>query len=303
MQHFHHVHRGSPTRFFALLRSLAVLSEEELATVIAMGGAYLGKRRCKSPDRIVRTGQSVSLFFRRPIVMEPVAFDPAWILADHDAYLVAAKPSGVPTQGTRDADYHCFYELLKSHCSGYLGLHHRLDQETSGLLLFSRDRCVNADMARLFRERRISKTYLALCRGTWSESSNDQRIDAALTRVTTDQGSFQRVLASGRSAQTLVSRIASDGDTHLVAAQPITGRTHQIRVHLAHIQLPVLGDLRYGGAPPGPVRLHCARLAWPDLGKLPGGTFQQAPPQPWWQTVSPKLIDAFRDWWNPCPEP
>lgn len=274
------VHRGKAIRFDALMRDLTGLSADEVTLMIAMGGAYVGKQRCKDPEHMVRNGNEVSAYYRLPLVMDPPPFDPDWVLDDGPHLLVAAKPSGLPTQGRRDADFMAFYELLKGHLDGYIGLHHRLDQDTSGLMLFTRSREANSDAARLFAEGLIQKTYLAVVQGEWT-LDDETLIDAPIGAVRQARGTRHQVLPGGKPARTQIKRLASREDQHLIAAMPLTGRTHQIRVHLAAQGLPLRGDRFYGGVGDGGFLLHCAQLRWPKTGILAAGHQRLNPPESW----------------------
>ncbi len=256
-----------------------------------MGGAYVGKRRCKQPDRMIRGGERVAAYYRLPVTMEPPEFDPAWIVADNRRYLVADKPAGLPTQGRRDADYMAFYELLKQHAPGYVGLHHRLDQDTSGLMLFARDRAVNADIGRVFREGLADKRYLAVARGAWPFDEPSALIDAPIGPRREPSGTRQIIDPAGKPARTEIALLAQAEGLLLVAAKPLTGRTHQIRVHLSHCGAPVYGDALYGEPADGGFFLHCAGLAWPASGALPAGRYRSPPPRRWRDALPP----AFQD--------
>ena len=290
------VYRGSPIAFSSLIEKLTGLSARETALLVEMGGAYLGKNRCKDPGHMVKPGMTVEAWYRLPLVMEPIPFDPDWILAGRDGYLIASKPAGIPTQGRRDADYMAFYELLKKALPGYLGLHHRLDQDTSGLMLFTRDRDCNKDAARGFQDRLIHKTYLAVVSGTWPFSGDQETIDAPIGTERGPRGSRHRVMKSGKPALTEITRLAQDGELILVQARPRTGRTHQIRVHLSHFGLPLWNDRFYGSSSTNQrFLLHCARLSWQGLGSLKSGDYRAAVPQIWYDTLPDALTNHLLD--------
>jgi 23S rRNA pseudouridine1911/1915/1917 synthase len=285
------VHRGRPLKFAAVLQQLTGLDDDQIALLIAMGGAYLGKYRCKDGERKVGEGQVVSAWYRLPLVMEPVTFDSAWVVRNGGDYLVAAKPVGLPTQGRRDADYLAFYEILRTNLDGYLGLHHRLDQDTSGLMLFSRRRDLNRDFAKLFKDRRIVKKYLAVTGGAWPFAESSHCLDEPVGR---DQRRFA-VRRDGKPAQTELRLLHQHQGLNLIEARPLTGRTHQIRVHLSHVGMPLLGDHFYGGGGPAGFLLHCHTLAWPQTGKLPAGDYRLAPPQAWFARLPEAFHVALKD--------
>lgn len=289
MQHVQKIHRGRPERFDVLLYRLTGLERNQVALVIAMGGAYIDDLRHKQPETLVSEGKRISAYWREPLVMEPVEFDPCWVVHVDKRVLIAAKPAGLPTQGRRDADYLAFYELLKQHYPGYLALHHRLDQDTSGLMLFGRERELNPDLARLFNEHLIHKTYLAVARGTWPHGAESYLADAPILASRDEEGTRQTIDPRGKPAQTEFQLIAQAGELNLFACRPRTGRTHQIRVHLAHLGLPLWGDALYGDQGRDGFLLHCTALAWPKTGKLAAGSWRLAPPPRWRELLPPEL--------------
>ena len=146
------------------------------------------------------------------------------------------------------------------------GIVHRLDRDTSGLMLVARTQKAFEDLKQLFKERRVEKTYLALVIGAPKQKSGV--IDAAIGRLTahrTRRGIGPKTSGS-RHAVTEYRLLERIGSYSLLAVKPKTGRMHQIRVHLAAIGTPVAGDRVYGGGRamvPGLDRqfLHAWRLS------------------------------------------
>jgi 23S rRNA pseudouridine1911/1915/1917 synthase len=131
----------------------------------------------------------------------------------------------------------------------------RLDRGTSGVIFFSKQSSINAKLTRQFETKRIRKTYLALCERQLSER---QTIDAPLARI----GAIKfGVREEGRRAVTHVEPLAATGRGSLLRIILETGRTHQIRVHLAAIGHPLLGDWLYGQRNAERPMLHAAELA------------------------------------------
>ncbi len=302
LQHCQRAHRGAPQAFHQVVATLGGLTPQQAQLLITMGGAYLGKHRCKNQHATVKAGQVVQLFFRLPLVYEPVPFQEDWLLSRHKGYLTALKPSGLPTQGRRDADYHAFYELLKQHVGGYVGLHHRLDQDTSGLMIFTTAQSWNKDVGRLFSEHRLEKTYLAVAQGAWPNPTQTQlRVTAPILAQRTSQGTRQVVDPSGKAAVTEFTCLAQADGLLLLAAKPITGRTHQIRVHAAHLGIPLWGDAFYGEPRPDhSFLLHCAHLRWPKTGKMTAGDVSAPPSHPAWHNL-PTPLRALALAWQPAP--
>lgn len=301
LEHIQYRHRGKPTTMLEVLRNVTGLSDGELMTVIKMGGGYKGKFREKDASARIESGDQVSVYFRLPIVEPEDPFDRDWLLEQNKSFLIACKPSGIPTQGRRDCDYDSFYESLQRHLGGYLGLHHRLDQDTSGLLLFTRDRACNKVASALFAERKIKKVYLALARVALLPKEESFYVDAAIHTKKGPKGVQRFVDPAGQSASTAFRILAQAEGLALLEARPLTGRTHQIRVHAAHVGLPLLGDTFYGG-PSAEHRffLHCARLTWSAEGGFPAGDFHAPIPLDFGERLPSALKAAAEAWEALC---
>jgi 23S rRNA pseudouridine1911/1915/1917 synthase len=145
------------------------------------------------------------------------------------------------------------------------GIVHRLDKETSGVILVAKTDFAHAKLGEAFRQREIRKTYLALVQGTWKEEQG--RINLAIgrdpkrrTRMTATRSA---VLAKTREARTDWRTLLRIDNTTLIEAELHTGRTHQIRVHFAALRHPVVGDTLYGAA----AQLRVGKTALPPLGR------------------------------------
>lgn len=188
-----------------------------------------------------------------------------------DAFLcVVAKPAGVlshPAGAVREG-------TVKDRVGGWVGLPHRLDRDTSGVLVLARTPRAHEVLARHFAERRVAKTYVALVSG--GRTPIDEEIDAPIGRVADRHG----VRDDGRPAQTSMTVVRA-GDPAAVCLRPRTGRTHQLRVHCAWRGHPIVGDARYGSAHPGGLHLHAWRIG---LFHPHGGGWREftAPLPSWW---------------------
>jgi 23S rRNA pseudouridine1911/1915/1917 synthase len=149
------------------------------------------------------------------------------------------------------------------------GIVHRLDKETSGVILVAKNDAAHAKLGEAFRQRAIKKTYIALVQGALGEKSG--RIELAIgrdpihrTRMTTQRKSWHGgTIANPREARTDWKALAKIGSTTLVEAQLHTGRTHQIRVHFSALKHPVVGDTLYGAAS----ELRVGKITLPKLGR------------------------------------
>ena len=152
----------------------------------------------------------------------------------------------------------------------------RIDKDTTGLVLIALNGFSADFLCRQMRERKINKTYLAVCCGMPKDNSG--KIEAPIMRE--NNSVIKRIVAeSGQYALTEYEVVSTDGVYSVIKAFPHTGRTHQIRVHMSHIGTPIYGDFIYGTEIPGePMRLHCSslRFAHPSTGEVM--TFNAEPP-------------------------
>lgn len=175
------------------------------------------------------------------------------VLYEDDALLFVDKPAGIVVQRGYDAEEPVLLELAIAY-AGHLYLMQRLDRGTSGVMFFSKRADINAKLTRQFETKRIRKSYLALVEG---EVGERQTVDAPLARI--GPISFG-VRDGGKRAITVVEPLAAAPNGSLVAVTLMTGRTHQIRVHLAAIGHPLVGDWLYGARNAVRPMLHAAEL-------------------------------------------
>jgi 23S rRNA pseudouridine955/2504/2580 synthase len=193
------------------------------------------------------------------------------VLFEDDAFLAIDKPAGIAVHGGSGVA-HGVIESLRSMRpqARYLELVHRLDRETSGVLLVAKRRPALTGLHETIRTRAMDKRYLVAVAGRFRNEM--QRVRAALAKRTlADGGKHVRVSEAGQEAETVFRRVARGAEMSLLEAELLTGRTHQIRVHLAHAGHPVLGDDKYGDfelnhrlekAGVRRLFLHAARLAF-----------------------------------------
>lgn len=156
--------------------------------------------------------------------------------------IVINKPSGLAVQGGTNQKRHIdgLLDALKFGNEERPRLTHRIDKETSGLLVLARNRKYALALTKAFKEHNLPKTYLALCVGR--PKKDEGVIKASLEKI----GEKMMVVEDGQKAVTEYKVLDYVGDKFsLIEASPLTGRTHQIRVHLAHIGTPILGDGKY----------------------------------------------------------
>jgi len=175
------------------------------------------------------------------------------ILFEDEHLLVIDKPAGVAVHGGSGVSFGVVEQLrahaLQEHPHGsFLELVHRLDRETSGVLMLAKKRSALTALHETFRAGAIDKRYLALVLGDWTNAR--QHVRAPLEKYLINDGERRvRVAADGMAAHTVFSLRERFGHCSLVEAELKTGRTHQIRVHLAHLGFPIVGDPKYGDGP------------------------------------------------------
>ncbi|MEI8295838.1 MAG: RluA family pseudouridine synthase [Alphaproteobacteria bacterium] len=196
---------------------------------------------------------------------EPWFLNPVWEDSD---LLVINKPAGLAVQGGTKTNIHVD-GLLQAYGAAQgqrYYLVHRLDRDTSGILVVAKNHATAQHLATQFRLHTVKKLYLAIVLGVWKQQQG--AINAPLIKI----GVHEKMVVDqekGKSAQTdfrLVKRLTQA--LNLVALTPQTGRTHQLRVHMSYIGHPIIGDGKYGGAPAlkqtTQLHLHAYRLTIMD---------------------------------------
>ncbi|OIO10628.1 MAG: RNA pseudouridine synthase [Gallionellaceae bacterium CG1_02_60_325] len=182
-----------------------------------------------------------------------------------ESLLIANKPAGllaVPGRGADKQD--CLSARIREIFPDAL-IVHRLDMATSGLILFARGAAMQREMSRLFREREVAKRYLAVVQGTPEAESGE--IDLPIGADWSLRPLRQIDRLTGKHALTRYRVTDSDATQSRLVLEPVTGRTHQLRLHLAEIGHPILGDALYGDARSAPrLLLHCCALEFTHPG-------------------------------------
>lgn len=227
-----------------LAQALAPASRKAIKRALDQGQVFIDGRCEGRAGRILNGGEAVdvTLDAEVPVPELPVLI----ILWREDGLLAIDKPAALPAHPTvagRINALDLVSELIEREGGERPILLHRLDADTTGILLFALDRAANLDLSRQFSEHRIVKTYLALVSGTPPQRFRiDNHLQAGI------RGRTLAVRSGGQPAQTDFRTLWSGEGIALVEASPQTGRTHQIRTHLAGAGFPLLGDRLYGGA-------------------------------------------------------
>ncbi len=265
------VEKAGDGRRLDLLLAGGALSRSRAARLIREGQAKVSGAVETKPSFIPKIGDKVELSLPEPEDYEAKGEDiPISILYEDEAMAVVVKPAGLvvhPAAGNPAGTLvnALLYRLDRlSGIGGQKrpGIVHRLDKDTSGLMLVAKNDLAHLALSRALARREIAKTYLAVVAGSLKAQSGT--FDGPIGRSQKDRKKMA-VIAGGRAALTYWQAVRQETDRALVLVRLITGRTHQIRVHFAHAHHPVLGDVIYGhkGLPSAPrLMLHAWSLAF-----------------------------------------
>lgn len=282
-------------------RNPADISNSKIRRLIVAGAVRVDGRQCRVPAERLHAGSSVTAsiddgkFFyeKQP---DDIKFEVTKdaVLYEDDVLLVVDKPAFFPTEATiagqRDNMHDAVVRWLWSETPAqrnppYAGIMHRLDRETSGVLLFTKQRTVNGAVHDMFEQHTAHKVYRAVVRSK-DFRSKEFSVDNFLGRITakSSAGKWGAVPESGGGLHahtdfTLLGEGMLNGVRVLyIEARPLTGRTHQIRVHLASLGMPIMGDELYGGPVADRMYLHAQSLAFPH--PVTGAAMTVAAPLP-----------------------
>jgi RluA family pseudouridine synthase len=240
------------------------LSKSEARRIIDRGGCAVNSAMVRVASRTVKAGDVIEVGVMEAGRFRELLLPPEALLYEDGEFIAVNKPAGANTQRTPyqlkgTLEYWVSEYFRKQGSMEACRVIHRLDRGTSGVMLFPKHKRAAAWLSLRFHDNLVQKCYLALVSGhpeqdTWS-------VDGAIGKV----GSARYgIMAGGRSAVTAFSLLASSDDYSLIEARPMTGRTHQIRVHLESSGLPIVGDATYGGVAAVRMMLHCAELQFKD---------------------------------------
>ena len=220
------------------------LSRTKIRTIIE-SQVWLSNGRQPRPAMAVRTGDTIHI--DRPAPIEPEVPREFPILACDPYFMAIDKPAGLPMHTTAKFWKNTLVAILRErYPEEGLQICHRIDRETSGVLLIARTREAASFLKRAFASRAMKKTYLALVHGIPTPSSGV--IDAPMRLIESRSHLMMGVEDDGLPAVTRYCVRETFARHALVEAAPETGRQHQIRVHLAHIGHPIVGDKLYGAS-------------------------------------------------------
>lgn len=252
-----------------IVARLSDLSRAQAQRLIKAGAVTVNGRPSK-PSYRVQVGDEVVVHvpakISKPVAPEDIPLD---IIYEDEALLVVNKPAGMVVHPALGHTSGTLVNAVLARCPQVVdvggpdraGLVHRLDKDTSGLILVAKDEATRAALQRQFKRRQVAKTYLALVEGP--VQPREGIIEAPVGR---DKRQRKRmaVVRSGREARTMYRAIEYFAGHTLLEVRPHTGRTHQVRVHLSWLGYPIVGDTVYGRRRQrllhGRHFLHAARL-------------------------------------------
>ncbi|MEY4630765.1 MAG: hypothetical protein RIQ81_885 [Pseudomonadota bacterium] len=236
------------------------LSKRKIKEVIDAGGVYINGKRARIASRPVNDGDLIEMQYNletlKKIKQREHELEDKDVLFHEGDVIAVNKPPGLPTQATRDQALVHLEAAVKKYLARKPGspnaqkqaaihLVHRLDKETSGVVLLASSTAATTFLTEQFRQRTVKKEYLAICSGI-----PDQKkfvVECFLSPIDRKTGNVSVVRSGGKPSRTSFEVLKTNPalKLSLIRCLPETGRSHQIRVHLAHAGFPIIGDKRY----------------------------------------------------------
>ena len=219
------------------------LTRGECRRAIEEGGVWIDGHRIRRLSLPVQVNRLVEIAVEDAPARAGAPSEPRLLFEDR-AILVVDKPPGLPTEGTLTSDRRSLLGWAQRLRGREVRTVHRLDVGTSGVMILAKSASAAASLAEQFRLHSVQKRYRAICLGALPSAAG--RIDSRI-RPSPRRGVFEPCARGGVPAITDYRVLESRPPFLLVEASPVTGRTHQVRVHLAGAGAPLLGDKTYGG--------------------------------------------------------
>lgn len=242
----------------ALVAFFPDLSRRKIRRVIDLGGVYVNSHRIRIASRLLKNRDKIEFIYSENSLApqsrdQKLALTDDQILYDEDGLFAISKPAGWPSVATQNqALFHAEkivrdFLILQKRSVKEFQILHRLDRETSGVLLFGLENKLSIHLMEAFKNKKVKKKYLALAFGK-NPQKEFSRL-SFLSRIEKSTG-MVRELREGRGGKESftkfkIARQCGKSGLNLIEAHPLTGRSHQIRVHLASVGMPILGDRKY----------------------------------------------------------
>ena len=239
------------------------VSRRRARLLIAAGAVSIDGKRVMMQSRFVRAGQEIVCHVQEVRSGPAEALDRSFVLHEDDALLAIDKPAGVPSHATSARRSGTAIQLAEEYLRKRAGRKvplwalHRLDAATSGVLLFAKTQAAARAVHQNLARRRVKKRYVALVAGVPPAAEGEIGLSLREGHLRTEAAE------GGKEALTRYRVVDARGDRALVELEPETGRMHQLRVHLAAIGHPMVGDGKYGGPPAPRLMLHASRIQLP----------------------------------------
>jgi 23S rRNA-/tRNA-specific pseudouridylate synthase len=253
------------TLFETLAINLAHIDREQIAQRVAWGGVFINGLEV-NVDQPLPVPCKLEYYEPRFELDRAQEFFPQWndnLVLFEDEFLIALfKPAKLPSIPGKEQKYFNLKSYVEKYCGTSIHMPSRLDMSTSGLILMSKNQKTHKSLQHIYEYGSIKKAYLLAsdAKPLWSKYDERGAIGKDLRhpvlRTVVEQG--------GKTARTIFSRLnlATADHSTICLAQPLSGRTHQIRVHAAHLHIPIIGDNFYSGAPASGLRLMAYGLSF-----------------------------------------
>lgn len=237
-----------PTRIDkALVHLFPDFSRRAIKRYLDVGSVYLNRKRVRIASRLVYSGDELEIVPSTTVSAPDMSLTS---LYEDEHIVVVNKPPCLPTQATRSQAVLHLTAMVQRQYGGHLRLVHRLDQETSGAIVYAKSQAVAGFLAKQFKAKLVRKTYLALVHGipNW-------RVRVHSSYLTSIRGSIgivhehRKQSPQARLAVTKFTLLTCSQSVSLLKCEPQTGRSHQIRAHLQGLGVPIVGDKKYGDVP------------------------------------------------------
>jgi len=238
------------------------LSKTQIRRIIDLGGCAVNQTMVRVASREVRQGDEIIIGVMEPERFVDVSLVKDELLYEDSNYLALNKASGINSQRTPyqlkgTAEYAVTMYLKEQGSSEPARVIHRLDRGTSGVMFFPKNKAAATYISAELKASRVEKVYWAIVAELPEE--NEWTVDAPIGKL----NKFRYgVMLPGKPSVTNFRVISTAGKYALIESRPVTGRTHQIRVHLTHCGLPIVGDAPYGGVPAKRMLLHCRSMSF-----------------------------------------